>query len=47
MGKYKAAKKKTDAVTPQMRPGVPCLILVILGGLAVFILMILVMRNAG
>jgi hypothetical protein len=46
LGKYKAVKKKT-AAPPQMRPGVPCLILVILGGLGVFVLMILVMRNAG
>ena len=45
MGKYKAVRKKTDAA-PQVRPGVPCLIIVILGGIAVFVLMILVMRNA-
>jgi uncharacterized integral membrane protein len=45
MGKYKAVKKKTDA-PPQMRPGVPCLVILIGGMILTIILMILVMRNA-
>jgi hypothetical protein len=45
MGKYKAAKKKVDA-PPQMRPGVPCLVILIGGMILTIILMILVMRNA-
>jgi hypothetical protein len=45
MGKYKAVRKKTDAV-PQIKPGVPCL--VILFGIAVLVIvvMIWVIRSA-
>jgi hypothetical protein len=39
MGKYKAVKKKTDAL-PQIKPGVPCLI--ILFGIAVFVVLIMI-----
>ncbi len=46
MGKYKVVRKKVDA-PPQVKPGVPCL--VILAGIiiVVTILMIVVIRNAG
>jgi hypothetical protein len=46
MAKYKAARpKKTDAA-PQMRPGVPCLVLLLLAMVVVVVVMILAMRNA-
>jgi len=45
MGKYKAYKKKVDA-PPQMRPGVPCLVILVAGMILTIILMVLVMRNA-
>jgi hypothetical protein len=45
MGKYKAYKKKVDA-PPQMRPGVPCLVILVGGMILTIILMIAVMRNA-
>ena len=38
MGKYKAVKKKTDA-PPQVKQGVPCLILLGLIALLVFLVM--------
>jgi hypothetical protein len=44
MGKYKAVKKKSDA-PPQMKPGVPCLVILIGGMIVVMIVMILVMRQ--
>ncbi len=43
MSKYKAVKKKSDA-PPQVRPGVPCLIILIGGMILVIVVMILVMR---
>ena len=46
MAKYKAAKpKKTDAA-PQMRPGLPCLVLLIVAMILVVIVMILAMKHA-
>ena len=45
MGKYKAYKKKVDA-PPQMRPGVPCLVILVGGMILTIILMVMVMRNA-
>jgi uncharacterized integral membrane protein len=45
MGKYKAYKKKVDA-PPQMRPGVPCLVILVGGMILTIILMVLVMRNS-
>jgi hypothetical protein len=45
MGKYKAVKKKTDA-PPQIKPGVPCLIILAGIGLIVVIVMIWVIRSA-
>ena len=43
MSKYKAVKKKSDA-PPQVKPGVPCLIILIGGMIVVIVVMILVMR---
>ena len=45
MGKYKAYKKKTDA-PPQVKPGVPCLIIVVGAMIFIVVVMILVMRSA-
>ena len=45
MAKYKAVRKKIDA-PPQMRPGVPCLVILVGGMILTIILMVLVMRNA-
>jgi hypothetical protein len=45
MGKYKAFKKKTDA-PPQVKPGVPCLIIVVGAMIFIVVVMILVMRSA-
>jgi hypothetical protein len=45
MGKYKAVKKKSDAPAPQMKPGVPCLVIIVAGMIVTMILMILVMRQ--
>ena len=45
MGKYKAVKKKTDA-PPQIRPGVPCLIILFGIIVAIVIIMFLVIRSA-
>jgi hypothetical protein len=43
MSKYKAVKKKSDA-PPQVKPGVPCLIIIVGGMIFVIVVMILVMR---
>jgi hypothetical protein len=45
MGKYKAAKKKTDA-PPQIKPGVPCLIILFGIIVVIVIIMYLVIRSA-
>ena len=44
MGKYKAAKAKTDA-PPQMKPGVPCLVFILMGVLFTAFLMYEVLKN--
>ncbi len=44
MGKYKAAKPKTNA-PPQMRPGVPCLVFLVLGILMTMFLLYEVIKN--
>jgi hypothetical protein len=47
MGKYKLAKKKSDTpAVPQMKPGLPCLVIVI--GVIIFVtlVMVMVMRSA-
>ena len=45
MGKYKAFKKKSD-IPPQVKPGVPCLIIVVGAMIVIFVVLILVMRSA-
>jgi hypothetical protein len=45
MAKYKAVRKKTDA-PPQVRPGVPCLVILIGGLILTCVLMYLVMKSA-
>jgi hypothetical protein len=45
MGKYKAFKKKTDA-PPQVKPGVPCLIIIVGGMIFIIFVMIMVMKDA-
>jgi hypothetical protein len=45
MSKYKAKKKQTDA-PPQVKPGVPCLVILIGGMIIVMITLVLVMRSA-
>ena len=47
MAKYKAVKKKQDNLPPQMRQGVPCLIIVIAIIALIFIAMFFAMKNAG
>ena len=46
MGKYKAYRKKVDA-PPQIKPGVPCLVIIVGAMIGTVLIMILVMRNAG
>jgi len=45
MGKYKAVKKKTDA-PPQIKPGVPCIIILFGVIIVVLVIMFLVIRSA-
>lgn len=45
MSKYKAKKKKSDAL-PQVKPGVPCLVILVGGMIVTIIMLILVMRYA-
>ncbi len=45
MARYKAARpKKTDA-TPQMRPGVPCLVIVVAAIILVGVVMIIAITH--
>ena len=46
MAKYKAVKKK-QAAAPQMKPGVPCLVIIVGAMIVIIIAMIFAMRNAG
>lgn len=46
MGKYKALRKKPENAAPQMKPGVPCLVIVVGVMILVIVVMILVMRSA-
>ena len=46
MAKYKAFKKKQDAV-PQMRPGVPCLVIIVVAMIVIGLVMFFAMKNAG
>lgn len=45
MGKYKAVKKKVDA-PPQIKPGVPCIIILFGVIIVVLVIMFLVIRSA-
>jgi hypothetical protein len=45
MGKYKAFKKKSTA-PPQMKPGVPCIVFLVLGMILTMFLLYEVMKNA-
>jgi hypothetical protein len=46
MSKFKLAKPKSDSKTPQIRGGLPCVILVILIVIFVCVLLFLVMKYA-
>ena len=46
MAKYKAVKKKQD-LPPQMRPGVPCLVIVVGVMILIVFAMFFAMKNAG
>jgi len=46
MAKYKAVKKKQD-LPPQMRPGVPCLVIVVGIIIVIVFAMFFAMRSAG
>ncbi len=45
MAKFKAAKKKSDTAVPQMRPGMPCLVIVVFIVIAVTVLIFLGLKN--
>jgi len=45
MGKYKASKPKSTAA-PQMKPGVPCIVFLVLGMILTMVLLYEVMKNA-
>jgi hypothetical protein len=47
MAKYKAVKKKQATATPQMKPGIPCLVIIVGAMIVIIIAMIFAMRNAG
>jgi len=46
MAKYKAFKKKQD-LPPQMRPGAPCLVIVLIVMIVIVVAMYFAMKNAG
>jgi hypothetical protein len=46
MAKYKAARKKQD-LPPQVRPGAPCLVLIVVAAIIVVLTMYFAMKNAG
>jgi hypothetical protein len=46
MAKYKAAKAKKTNARPQMKAGVPCLVILVLGLALTMLLMYEVMKNA-
>ena len=45
MGKYKPVRKKVDA-PPQLRPGVPCLVILGIVILVIVVIMFLVIKSA-
>lgn len=47
MGKFKAAKKKSgEPVPPQVRPGAPCLVILLVAIVGTMFLLYEVMKNA-
>jgi hypothetical protein len=47
MGKYKPAKAKSSTpAPPQMKAGVPCIVLIIVGMILTMVLLYEVMKNA-
>jgi hypothetical protein len=46
MAKYKAFKKKKD-LPPQVRPGAPCLVIVLVVFVIIVLVMFFAMKNAG
>jgi hypothetical protein len=46
MAKYKAFKKKKD-LPPQVRPGAPCLVIVLIVFVIIVLVMFFAMKNAG
>jgi hypothetical protein len=46
MAKYKAARKKKD-LPPQVRPGAPCLVLILVAIIILVLTMYFAMKNAG
>jgi hypothetical protein len=46
MAKYKAARKKQD-LPPQVRPGAPCLVLILVAMIILVLTMYFAMKNAG
>lgn len=46
MAKYKAVKKKKD-LPPQVRPGAPCLVIVLIIFVIIVLVMFFAMKNAG
>lgn len=46
MAKYKAVKKKQD-LPPQMRQGVPCLVIIVVAAILICFAMYFAMKNAG
>jgi hypothetical protein len=46
MAKYKAARKKQD-LPPQVRPGAPCLVLIVVAIIILVLTMYFAMKNAG
>jgi hypothetical protein len=47
MAKYKAKKKKQDNLPPQVRPGAPCLVLIVAAIILLVLTMYFAMKNAG
>ena len=46
MGKYKAVKRKKADEPPQIKPGVPCLIILAFIAIVVIVIMLWVIRSA-
>lgn len=47
MAKYKAVKKKQQDLPPQMRQGVPCLVIIVVVIILTVFVMYFAMKNAG